>query len=88
MRIIHPSLAGSARLSGIAWDGYAWVAVGGGSTILRSADGIEWERQDANAKVCFRNRQRKVAGADILQHGPCLEGGRCPAQLTMQNLKI
>ena len=55
MRITHPSGAGCARLSGVAWNGEAWVAVGGGGMILRSADGLKWEIQDANAKVCFRN---------------------------------
>ena len=54
IRITHPPVVGG-RLSSVAWDGRAWVAVGARSTILRSEDGREWQPQAANAEVCFRN---------------------------------
>jgi hypothetical protein len=53
-RISHPPTAGG-RLSSVAWDGRAWIAVGSRSTVLRSEDGVEWQAQSANAEVCFRS---------------------------------
>jgi hypothetical protein len=54
MRIAHPPVVGG-QLTGVAWDGGAWVAVGSRSTILRSEDGLEWQPQAAKAEVCFRS---------------------------------
>jgi hypothetical protein len=54
IRIAIPPVSGG-RLSSVAWDGGAWIAVGTRSTILRSVDSREWGRQPANAEVCFRN---------------------------------
>ena len=54
IRITHPPVVGG-RLSSVAWDGRAWVAVGARSTILRSEDGLDWQPQAASAEVCLRN---------------------------------
>ena len=54
IRITHPPVVGG-QLTGVTWDGGAWVAVGSRSTILRSADGLEWQPQVAKAEVCFRS---------------------------------
>ncbi len=54
IKITHPSVVGSG-LSSITWDGRNIVAVGSRNTILRSEDGLAWQRQEAKAEICFQN---------------------------------